>query len=373
MFGSSGLQPDPVNSLFGKFKKNNTPHEFNIGGKRVECYFSPSDGVNSVIENTIKTAQHEAYINTMLITRDFLANAIVDRHNSGVDAKVIVNSEEQCTPNGNTIVVDILTKIGADFRENGEGAILHHKTLIVDQGHPDSDPLVLTGCHNWSSSADTYNDENTLIIHDATIANIYYQEFYERFKNGDIITSEPIVPVAKNDYASMKQGDTLQFNVLDNDEIPAEVNVELSWGPASGTASVENSGLVTYIPDPAFNGLDTIAYKVCAASNDSYCDSAKLIVLVEEPSSSFYPSVNQGMSIYPNPAQGKITVYFGSNLSGNRLIEIYDLSGKRVYRSTANFNMGQARISIPESLEKGVYILRIHDPAQPRQSRLILH
>lgn len=41
--------------------------------------------------------------------------------------------------------------------------------------------------HNWSSSADVRNDENTLIIHNETLANIYYQEFSERFKNGEII------------------------------------------------------------------------------------------------------------------------------------------------------------------------------------------
>ncbi|KAF0190392.1 MAG: phospholipase D/Transphosphatidylase, partial [Bacteroidetes bacterium] len=40
---------------------------------------------------------------------------------------------------------------------------------------------VFTGSHNWSVSADTKNDENTLIIHDDTIANIYYQSFNQNF------------------------------------------------------------------------------------------------------------------------------------------------------------------------------------------------
>jgi hypothetical protein len=46
-----------------------------------------------------------------------------------------------------------------------------------------SDPLVLTGSHNWSSSADTKNDENIVIIHNETIANIYYQAFNYSFTN----------------------------------------------------------------------------------------------------------------------------------------------------------------------------------------------
>ncbi len=54
---------------------------------------------------------------------------------------------------------------------------LHHKYGIIDASYPDSDPVVITGSHNWSSAAENDNDENTLIIHDPYIANQYMQEF----------------------------------------------------------------------------------------------------------------------------------------------------------------------------------------------------
>ena len=57
--------------------------------------------------------------------------------------------------------------------------------MIIDQGATDSDPLVWTGSHNWSAAADNDNDENTLVIHDATIANIYYQNFVKLFKDSN--------------------------------------------------------------------------------------------------------------------------------------------------------------------------------------------
>jgi phosphatidylserine/phosphatidylglycerophosphate/cardiolipin synthase-like enzyme len=59
----------------------------------------------------------------------------------------------------------------------------HNKFLIVDASNSCSDPMVLTGSHNWSFSADTKNDENTLIIHDDTAANIYYQSFHQNFSS----------------------------------------------------------------------------------------------------------------------------------------------------------------------------------------------
>ena len=46
---------------------------------------------------------------------------------------------------------------------------------------PSDDPIVLTGSHNWSSSAENSNDENILIVHNADIANLYYQEYSARY------------------------------------------------------------------------------------------------------------------------------------------------------------------------------------------------
>jgi len=57
----------------------------------------------------------------------------------------------------------------------------HHKYAIIDANNISADPIVLTGSHNWSANAENNSDENTMIIHDHTIANIYLQEFEERW------------------------------------------------------------------------------------------------------------------------------------------------------------------------------------------------
>ena len=48
----------------------------------------------------------------------------------------------------------------------------------------ESDPTVITGSMNWSANGDDTNDENTLIIHDAAVANQFYQEFAARLYMG---------------------------------------------------------------------------------------------------------------------------------------------------------------------------------------------
>jgi hypothetical protein len=51
---------------------------------------------------------------------------------------------------------------------------------------------VLTGSHNWSNSANTKNDENTIIIHNDTIANLFLQYFKASFNSlGGTLTMPP--------------------------------------------------------------------------------------------------------------------------------------------------------------------------------------
>ena len=57
------------------------------------------------------------------------------------------------------------------MRLDGNLASMHHKVLIIDE------QVVVTGSYNFSQSAKTRNDENTLIIHSEEIAALYLEEF----------------------------------------------------------------------------------------------------------------------------------------------------------------------------------------------------
>ena len=184
MFGDTGLLPNATASKFGPFKSDNTAHEFLIGGKRVEQYFSPTDGTNSQIIRNINTADSDLEIQIMIMTRNDLAYAISNRNQAGVDCYYLTND----AGNNLTTWPIVSGALGAKAKDYNQGGILHSKYMIVDNSNPASDPLVLTGSHNWSNGADQKNDENTVVVHDANITNIYYQEFVQRFNlNGGLI------------------------------------------------------------------------------------------------------------------------------------------------------------------------------------------
>ncbi len=176
MWGDTGAVHS-VNGKFGQFKKDNTPHEYIIGGKRVEQYFSPTDATNSKIINSVNSSDYDLYFAVLTFTRTDIAYAVSNRVNAGSFAAAMLDDSA-----GATAAYNILSNAMQSYLKlYTQSGLLHHKYLIVDQDYAASDPLVLTGSHNWSNSAEQRNDENTVIIHDQAIANQYYQEFVKRF------------------------------------------------------------------------------------------------------------------------------------------------------------------------------------------------
>lgn len=177
MWGDTGMVPNATLSKFGPYKTDLGRHIFNVAGKTIELYFSPSDGTNDRIKATINTANTDLYFGVYTFTLTNDANAIVGRDTMGVYTAGIVD--------GNSIsgaAYPILTSgLGPSLKTYSGSYIYHNKMAIIDQSNTCSDPIVFNGSHNWTNAANTQNDENTLIIHDDTIANIFYQSFYADF------------------------------------------------------------------------------------------------------------------------------------------------------------------------------------------------
>lgn len=167
-------------SLFGSRKTDNTPHYLLIGGRRVESWFSPTDNVNARLIETIRTADNDLHVLSMLVTRTDIGRAIADQ----VTLRNIAACSDGLTNDTSGVAGFVFRTIrsgmGLRYLLKRTGGIMHHKTLIVDAGAAQSDPTVFVGSHNWTASADTENDENTLVIHDARVTNQYYQEYAAR-------------------------------------------------------------------------------------------------------------------------------------------------------------------------------------------------
>ncbi len=174
MWGSSGAAPNAANSRFGSQKLDNTPHLFNIGGVPVESYFSPSDGVSAQMVSELNNSDTQILFSLLTFTYDPTAQAIC------ASSATVRGLIENINDTGSEF--NFLTQTcGLAVRDWTDPGQFHHKYGVIDADDPQADPVVITGSHNWSASAENNNDENTLIIHDHAIANQFRQEFEARW------------------------------------------------------------------------------------------------------------------------------------------------------------------------------------------------
>jgi phosphatidylserine/phosphatidylglycerophosphate/cardiolipin synthase-like enzyme len=222
-------------SRMGAQKIKNTPSKFLIGERLVELFFSPSDKTTNAIRKALYSTDNDMRFALLLITSDDLRTPIDSMQNVGWDVKGLID-DENAVPENSTLVP------GSDYfwlRDRGVNVNaytsattqLHHKYAVIDAVRTNSDPQVVTGSHNWSSSAETSNDENTLIIHDAKIANMYRQEFAQRWFEATgirdaylLALDEPIQESGAVIYPNPSQGDfAIQFDRAINSSIEVRI------------------------------------------------------------------------------------------------------------------------------------------------------
>lgn len=177
MWGSNTDVSDPSNSSFGARKLDNTPHMFNVRGRDVRLFFSPSDGTSAQINLVLGTADRSIAFALLLITDNNLASTLVAMRQQGRKVRGVLDADD---PNAGGDL-DFLIQNGVDVLLDPNAGLLHHKYAIVDGEFSDSVPWVIVGSHNWTRAANETNDENVLIIQDALVANQFLQEFAARY------------------------------------------------------------------------------------------------------------------------------------------------------------------------------------------------
>ena len=167
MWGSDGPMYNEVEAKFGADKTNNTPHKFLIDDIPMEAYFSPSDNTTVKIKNTIDQAENDIEFAIMVFTENSLGNALVAAQQNGLEIHGIIDyveysgSEYNYLKDNGIYVRDYVNPDGIGWPD---GPVFHHKYALMDFQEGSANPVAITGSHNWSASAESINDENTLII-----------------------------------------------------------------------------------------------------------------------------------------------------------------------------------------------------------------
>jgi len=217
---------------------------FNVGGVRVETYFSPQEDAMSRFLQAVSEAQESIHFAIFAFTHDQLGRLFIQKHkqftyqnsqDGGSRSVRGIMDRSQLTHNQYVEVYRIATSCGhtygfqagasitnggntnpffpnatntwgvpdssntrcyspfdlrIDGNENNNyfgdwqagGGRLHAKTIVIDAGTPNA--KLLLGSFNWSPNANNNNDENLIVIHSPAIVDRYMQFWRQIYSDG---------------------------------------------------------------------------------------------------------------------------------------------------------------------------------------------
>ena len=141
----------------------------NVDGSLIKVIFTSEDpaledAIIPVVNSATRTIRFLAFSFT-----DFpLADAMIKRSQNGVDVAGVFDKTQS---GGQGAEIGTLLCAQVPVRQDGNPQFMHNKTIVVDERY------VITGSLNYSTSAETSNDENVIIIDNPDIAKLYMQDF----------------------------------------------------------------------------------------------------------------------------------------------------------------------------------------------------
>lgn len=97
-------------------------------------------------------------------------------------------------------------------------------------------------------------------------------------------------PKAINDQFSIPFATEALLEVLDNDQLPGGVTLEIVQAPLGGQADALNNAQIIYKPNTNFVGVDELIYRICS-ENCETCSEASVFLVVGENAQCEVPSV----------------------------------------------------------------------------------
>jgi phospholipase D len=140
----------------------------------LQVCFTPQSNCTSEIVNAIKKAQHSILVEAYSFTSWPIIKALTRAKYKGIEVKLLLDKSLIIDTDKYYSPIPYFQKNGLWMKIDYIPAIAHNKIIIIDNN------IVITGSFNFTSSAQKYNAENVLIIHDAKLAQKYTDNWYKR-------------------------------------------------------------------------------------------------------------------------------------------------------------------------------------------------
>lgn len=348
-WGGTANTPNFAASTFGKYKTTSVAHYFNVNGTQVQVHFSPKDTCAKYLKNVIASADNDLTFGIYTFTDNAIATPILNKFNSGVTVRGIMDVFSQSY----TPYTTLSTPLGNNLVNYTGTGIYHNKVMIADALKGSSDAQIQTGSFNWSTSAQTVNDENILIIHDSVVANMYYQSLCKNISDNG---GTPCVSPLPVEWVGFSARNGFNNTVLLNWQTAIEINNDhFEIERSNDGVRFERIGIVK--ANNFNNGSSyEFADKQCSEGTNYY--RIKQVdfdgVGVYSKTVSVYNRTENTVRIYPNPATDFINVELPK---GCENLNIYNVYGACV-KTVAVRGLSSVRVDL-SGLGNGVYWVKV--------------
>lgn len=196
---------------FGVQKAYRFPKTVNVGTTAITVQFSPQSAsveweqtTNGLIGEQLLKATKSIELALFVFSEQNLVDIMQDRAKKNVKISVLIEREFAYREYSELLDIFGLAMPTAEcvYEENNNpwkvpslnsgvptlpsGDLLHHKFGVIDN------KKVIFGSHNWSSAANSSNDEALLIISDTSVAQKFHEEHQRLYKNAKLGIPSPL-------------------------------------------------------------------------------------------------------------------------------------------------------------------------------------
>lgn len=183
----------------------------NKDNRIARAYFSPDDGLSSILKGLIDAEKKSILVSIYTITDTSVVNAFINASKRGVVVEFVVDQGygsdrySQVHKLANAQIDVWSYQSAADERQ---ASLMHNKFCIFGDSIGDR-PLVWTGSYNFTKRGNERNQENIVIIDDSGIIDRYREQFEVLKKRSLRISGK-----AQNDNRSVARAEPSWFDKL---------------------------------------------------------------------------------------------------------------------------------------------------------------
>ncbi|MEM7128156.1 MAG: phospholipase D-like domain-containing protein [Chloroflexota bacterium] len=208
--------------LFSTAKSEPTTTTLDYRGKPLDIYFSPTADVLEAMVTLVNSATISIDFAIFFFTNDSLRDALIAAHDRGVQVRGIWDKLGSSNAFSDD---DALCEAGIAIKIEETRGKMHHKFMVIDAATLNA--RTVTGSLNWTNAGNGRNSENTTVLYDPVIGQLYADAFQEMWASQGPetecrVVTQTFIPFTIDTSRAIVRIDHIVYNPEEGEDVDGE-------------------------------------------------------------------------------------------------------------------------------------------------------